>query len=100
MITPRQRHNLAERLRRKKEGVSRIASADVPLAVGRDLGNKRRQRAPAVCKETRDSQVEKENNASQSANGQIDEKERRSGRLKESRNLERKKNSEEIYSID
>ncbi|KAL2620675.1 hypothetical protein R1flu_000880 [Riccia fluitans] len=48
----------------KYEGVSRIASADIPLAVGRDLGNKKRQRAPAVCKETDDSQVEKESNAS------------------------------------
>ncbi|KAL2603000.1 hypothetical protein R1flu_014312 [Riccia fluitans] len=78
MITRRQRHNLAKGLRRKKEGVSRIASADVSLAVGKDLGNNRRQRAPAVCKETSDSQVEKESNGSQSANGQIEENERRS----------------------
>ncbi|KAL2653127.1 hypothetical protein R1flu_021255 [Riccia fluitans] len=94
------RHNLAEGLRRKKESVSRIASADVPLAVGSDLGNKRRQRAPAVCKETGGSQVEKETNASQSANGQTEENERRSERLKERRNVERKKTFEETHSID
>ncbi|KAL3684933.1 hypothetical protein R1sor_002955 [Riccia sorocarpa] len=95
------RQNVPEGLRRKKESISRIASADVPLAVGTDLGNKRRQRTPpGEHKETGGSRVEKESNASQSAAPQGEENERRSERLKERKYVERKKTFEESHSID
>ncbi|OAE19883.1 hypothetical protein AXG93_1130s1360 [Marchantia polymorpha subsp. ruderalis] len=92
-------HSPPEGLRSKKGSESRIASADVPLAVGSDGGNKRRRSAPAVYKESGADHVEKESKASQNSNRQTEENERRSERVKERLKSEKKKLLDESQAI-